>query len=611
MEINCVLSSGKPLFAVKIHANTTVRTLKQSITSTLKTSMRTKEIIELLQPAPWIDPNSLPYGSQSPLQLARFEGQPYGDDTQVSSLPLTVCVLRPVELPIIGIDLEGRTQRVVYSLVEDLYWPIRALLDQEIRVLTVTSIGATLFHAYSQDTVHALKARIARYHQQPVHRVSLWLHDKHLKDEDLLSVCGVEDRERVVVGFEGDVMGYGVDSEMRRTVLPKGADLKCVQVLEPTWCPNAITAYTPFFPISPHPFHFHLISSPSSRLVTIHTPSNPPSQAVLPTSCLISHVKQCLHSQHGLPTSDYTIGFTVKLNMWNRANEYNFSDGDRVVITRKSKSGKWDIYVKVTGVGMKPVKFKRDSDTLVATLKSEIGKKIGKSMENMQLVSKNGIMDDEKPLREYCMDTSAFLKLAPVLISLSSQLKLLSYSFISPETPRNTTGKIHKNELFERFEPQKSEKERKSGFEKWVNEEKIDVKLVAPGQILMLRIHIKATAGVIKADLLRKLGEKTGKLLWNEIELDEKMTLRELGVPEDAVLYLVTSDSVRLSVQSPAGTTYLALVSGNQRLSSMEQTLPDIPNLPYRDRVYFYSRPVLEDEFVLPLAVGSLELRRN
>lgn len=625
MQVDCVLSSGLLLFQLTVEPTCTVASLKQQVIKSMfaGNTYSYKFYNPLIMPAfkttPWEPPwETIAFLRQYKPQLCRYKAALLSDTTVVSSIQTAVCVLRPSDLLVRGIDLEGNVTSAVFNTCEDIQWTLPGPIQSSaIQILILTSASENaICQVASDETVHTLKGRIAGYMNTSMGAIKIWYHEKLLRDDQTLERCGVKHRSRLVAVGKTEMLGIGYSIDLKRTVFPISElklALKHVQILEPEWCVISVCAFQQLYPDSNSHFKHFLITNKSSRIISLILSPNTSLQALIPAPCTLQTAKVCISAQHNLPAELISLGFATALDMNKVASEYGLSEGETLTVSRCT-FGQWKIELKVQVEKLKSINITTNSSDLVGKIKDVLRKRRPTLGTSIALVRGCDVLEDGKSLGYYSLPQQCSIYATSSLpISPLTQISLEQYRFIPPEEPRQRyTASQFSVDLFDSDQDPKalSRIERTKRYSNWLQDPANIVKIVAPGQLLNVKVHKKATVSVVKAYLKQITHETAFKLTYNGVELKDEETLDEQGIGQDATLLLIPLKTICISVQTASQQHIFPVALHTGRLlQTIDTAIPTLAEAPAYHRSYKYARRLVGDGEVLPPAVGTYEMK--
>jgi len=626
MEVDCVLSSGAVLFKVPVNPVSTVESLQSKVTALLREQQAYSwkpeglRIVKAFKSTPW-------EGGYETLAVLRtfrpllylYRGQLLSSATVVSGIGTEVCVLRPSDLQVCSIDLQGNITPSIYNICEEIEWISPAPLPTsqspvlQLLVLTSTSNHA-LCQATLDDTVHSLKHRLALYLNIPVDSISLWHHDLLLSGDQVLGKWGLRQGSRLLA-VQGEQLGYAFNANCERTVFPvtgKMSALRYLQVLEPGWSASDVRTYGKLFPVSDM-YKYYLVLNKSSRFITLSLSHKASTLALLPLPCSLHTAKVCISSQHNLPIELVALTLATALDVGKTAKDYGLKEKE-VIVASKGAIKQWNIELTLSGKKRKHLVLKANSGQFVSEIKAILLQRKPKLGSNVSILRGRDVLQDSKTLGDYGLPEHCSAKITS--LQLNSPLTLIHLGllhFVPPEAPRQNqySAPEFSMDLFDPGQDLKAltKAQRLQRYSDWLQEPAISVNVVAPRQVLYVKVHKEATTAVIKAHLRLMTQEKGFKLIHNEKELEEGKRLEEQGIGQEATLLLIPPEAILISVQTAGSSQVFPIVlHTNCTLQGLHTAIPPVPGLPPHHQSYTYAKRLTDEEDPLPAAVTCYEL---
>lgn len=623
MQVSFVLSSGAPLAQLNVDFSCSVAHLKPKVIDAILRQYSDpfkpdERLVNAFRTTALEAPHETERFLQSyrPL-LYRYRGEKLSDSSPVFAIRTPVCVMRPTDLIVSSIDLDGDVFPTVFNTLEDVQWMIPAPLPIHAPpVIHLLILASTCEHAVClalrEETVRTIRRRIYGPMKIPRKLIRLWYHDQLLNNNQTLEMYGLEHRSKLLAVSAADQLGLGVNASLRKIEFPISAKmpaLKYLQLLEPEWCPSHVVEYKQICPVS-NDKHF-LVASKSNRLITLSLSHQTSTKALITTPYSLHNAKLSIAAQHNLPAEFITLAFATVLDMGKTARDYGMTEGD-VLIIKKDAIKQWGIEMKIIGKNMRSLKVITNSSELVGKVKAFLREQRPYFDSSPTLMLGSTILEDNKQLGFYSLPEKCSLYAATKLPTpLEAQLNLGLFHFIPPKAPRtHSTDPQSSLELFDSAQDPNalSPAERRKEYSNWLHGPAYSVTLATPGQLLPVRVHKEATVAVMKAHLRILVKENTFKLVWNGKELEEDQTLEEQGIVQDAILLLKTPKSIRISVQTASGFEVSpVLLDIQSALQTINKAIPMLPDMPPSGRSFVLGK-CLVDEDILPSAIDRYEL---
>lgn len=621
MEVDCVLSSGAPLFKVTLSPTSTVESLQSKVIGTLREKRPYSWVVDGLRivtafrSTPW----ETAHETVALLRTFRpiicgYKGLILSSATVLSEIGTTVCVLRPSDLFVNSIDLQGNITPSVFNTCEEIEWtcPVPTSQSSVIQLIILTSTGChAVCLATLEDTVRALKCRLALSLKTSAYSLRLWHHDQLLSDDQSLEKLGLRHGHRLLA-VQTEQLAYGCNASLERTVFPvteKMSALKYVQILEAEWQPSEVVAYEQLF-LSLSTYKHYLVASKSSRLVTLSLSSQTSTLALIPLRSSLHTAKLCISSQHNFPADLISLTFVTALDVGKTAKDYGLKERDTLILSKRDVR-QWNIKLALRGTRRKIMHLRANSSHLVSEIKTILrGRKpwLGSSFT---ILRGGDIFDDNETLGDYGLPQECPVRITSLEPTCPlTQLDLGLLRFIPPEAPRQLHSASQSSlELFDSGQDPNSLPKalRTERYRGWLQEPSVFVRVVAPGQLLCVKVHTKATAAVIKAHLQVMTREKLFRLICNEKELEAEKTLEEQGIGQEATVLLIPPGAILVSVQTAGGSqAFPVVLQPNRPLQALHTSIPALSGTPPHYQSFTYTKRLSEGQ--LPVAVTRYEL---
>lgn len=612
MNVICLLSSGLPLCELTVDPLRTVKDLRSLLVQTLQAQLGpanpSPPALAFAQHPGESRKETCSFIYNTRLKLLIYKGEEVADCVRLHSLSDPLCVLRPTDIVAYHCDCAEIYSWTVFNTEEGIRWG----KDTSPGSVEIVIVAFTCYFICSMQRnalILTIKERLAAMQHIEASKIRLWHYDTLLENEKTLEDYGLEDESRLTAALTNELTSIACGITHKRVVfstqniINTEAISRQLVVLEPRW--KTFSLYATNTLLSYH--SQYLVHSAQTRLVTLHYAQSSIS-AVFPLNSTLQQAKECIEIQHGLAADVVALASEVNFQSCLSVLESGLQAGDVIAIVKKNpKKRKLTLLVCRENVGKREISV-YFSDT-ISSLKEKIMRFFSNVSPKFELFKEKIRLEDEETIHDCGLDNDDYI----YVLEDGDLWADISISFGVTHLISVNRDLLDKTEDIEQEDCEDDTCEQSQGDKDRQFLHDLDLspyylKVLAPGQILHLRIHQEATVSLIKSHLKAKLKIESCRLMREDKELDDEKRLFEQNVAYNDTLTLLTPSSFHISALTPSGYLIPAVLDSNSSIESLNSALGYLPGLPKSTRNFILLKRLREGNAVLPSGVHSFQL---
>ena len=598
-----------PLCELTVKPNSTVKDLRPLLVQALQAQLHPTNLsppaLALAQHPEETRKETCSFLFNTRLKLLVYKGEEVADYVRLNAISAPLCVLRPADIVAYHCDCAGTYSWTVFNTEEGIRWG-KDTCPGSVELVIVAFTCYFICSMQRNALILTIKERLAALQQIEVSKIRLWHYDTLLENEKTLECYGLEDESRLTAALSNELISVACGISPKKVVFSaqnianSTAISRQLVVLEPSW--KAFSLYPTNTLLSYH--SQYLVHSAQTRLVSLHYAQSSIS-AVFPLNCTLQQAKECVEIQHGLAAEVVALASQVDFQSNLSVLECGVQAGDVIALLKKSqKQGKFTLFL--CGKNVDKMDFYVSFSDKIAAFKEKIKQYCYKVSRKFELFKEGNRLEDEETLHDCGLDNEDSIYLleeGDSWAEMSISLGVTGLISVVKDEKDGVELEDCGNEA-----SKQSEEEKYRPFLRDLELSPYYLKVRAPGQTLHLRIHQEATVALIKSHLQAKLGIENCRLMRENEELDDEKRLFEQKVAYNDTLTLLTPSSFPISVRTPSGSLFPAILDSNSCIKSLNSALGYLPGLPKSTRDFIHFKRFREGEAVLPSGVHSFLL---
>lgn len=571
MKVSFVLSSGCPLFELQVLPNTSVQELKPVVVQALNTQLDSYPLFPSTDtpPCPALSFQASPeediectksfLRTYSP-RLFIYQGEELLNNVHIKAIHSLVCVLRPTDLEVRYINLREMLSRGIINTEARVVW--KAPTDAEaIDTLIATPSCYVVCCALPSDTVFRFKRRFSWMFSCPFAAIEVTHKGQLLEENSTLDSYQIRDWSFLSANSPSEE----ALPEPNSSNFPNYTHI--LHKIHNMWRPFIS------FPKEIHCMN-RLKYSETTHAVSFQLNATSTIAVKLPIGCDVLTAKRCISEQHGFPAEMVGIGVTIRLNLDKNADDYGLKSGDVLVMYRKEVHFE-RIKLYFSGKNNKKIAKSFNLCEQISTIKKKIKHLFRYLRPPLTLMSELEVLEDSHTLADYGLDDE---------------------DLITVTSTDNSSGKT----------PQIAENQGKTCIEIERNlypplDYLYFLRVKCPGETVYVRLHEERKAADVKEELKAWLHLENCVLRQGERELAEEMTLIEQKVGYTDTLQLMTPSSIAISVVTPTGRMYPAVLEPDKPLITLNTALGRLAGVQKKSMAYIYAKRLVNGGDKLPV----------